>query len=381
MKLRNYGNLLPVLIMTVILTGCKNKEIQHHDDTNSTENTVFAENVVNDKPQESHALFGKNCITEQTFSVELSEYEGEVSFVPYAPSDGNSKFFVEIIQNRTILTTINAYIPDNLTGETFTSLDAVSFWDINYDNSTDILLIQTYGDKSFASVYYGFTPDAYDFERYFIAQPKLSDTLTEKVSALTVNEIRNLISDNKKNGSFSDYKEAFYYVTKLAALEGYVDLGYNLIYFDEDDIPELVTGKESYYVSLYTYKDGTLYMPMNRWAYGVSGNVGYEYVPYKNSLRNYNTEYAGAILYTTYSTMNDQYFMDTVAEVKLVNFDDVNENGILDPEEEGSFASDDVAYLNGEKVHYKECEKYDVGEYELIRPVLSVEELLNMLDK
>lgn len=136
-----------------------------------------------------------------------------------------------------------------------------------------------------------------------------------------------------------------------------------------------MTGKESYYVSLYTYHDDTAYMPMNHWTYGVSRNVGYEYVPYKNSLRNYNTEYAGAILYTTYSTMNDQYLIDTVAEVKHVNFDDVNENGMPDPEEEGSIGYYGVSYINGEEVHYKECEAYDVGIYKYIQPIMSLKEL------
>lgn len=377
MKLNIYKKLILTFIMAGVLIGCENNKLPSPD--NSTENIVSFESTVNHKTQNMYELFGENCIAEQTFFIELSEYEGEVYFVPYAPSDNNPEFFIEIIQDGTILTTINTYVPDDLSGETFTGLDAVSFWDINYDNSTDILLIQTYGDTTFASVYYGFTPDAYDYERYFIAQSDLSDTITAEVSSLTVEEICRFLSDGKKNGSFSDYSEAFFYVTRLAALEGYDDMGYNLIYFDEDNIPELVTGLDNYYISLYTYKDGILYRPIDRWPYGVSGNVGYEYVPYKNSLRNFNTEYAGAIHYTTYSTMNDQYFLDIINEVKFVNFDDVNENGILDPEEESSLGFDCASYLNGEKVPYIECEKCDVGEYEFIRPILSVEELKNLL--
>ena len=199
------------------------------------------------------------------------------------------------------------------------------------------------------------------------------DDKTQKIHELST-------EDCIANQTFSNYKEAFYYVIKQESLEGYDDLGYNLIYFDEDDIPELVTGLNNYYISLYTYKDGMLYRPIDSWSYNISGNVGYEYVPYQNSLRYNNTEYAGAIHYTTYSTMNDQYFIDIVNEVKIVNFDDVNENGILDPEEESFLGINGASYLNGEKVPYIECEKCDVGEYEFIRPILSAEELLRKIE-
>lgn len=369
---------LLVLLSIGILVGCDDKKTPIHDTTQqlSSENT---KDTILSEVKDMQIGFRENCIEEQTFSVELSEYDGDVYFVPYAPTAENPEFSVEIIQNGNLLTTLRESIPDYLESETFTSLDAVSFWDVNYDSCTDIVLIQTYGDTSFATIYYGFASNAYDFERYFIPQRELSDTITNNVANLTIIDIRNYISDSKKNGTFASYQEAYYYVARLATLEGNSDLTYNLIYFDEDDIPELVTGKKDYYVSLYTYKDGTVYMPMDFWAYGVSGNVGYEYVPYKNSMRNYNTEYAGAIHYTTYSTMNEQYLMDTVAEVKHVNFDDINQNGILDPEEENSLGNYGVSYLNGEEVDYKECKKYDVGTYEYMEPIMSLNELTSAL--
>lgn len=187
--------------------------------------------------------------------------------------------------------------------------------------------------------------------------------------------------ESSKKDFSSNYKEDFSQIIKQESLNSNTDLGYNLIYFDEDDIPELVTGLDGYYISLYTYKDGIVYTLMERWPYNISGNIGYEYVPYKNSLRNYNTEYAGAIHYTTYSKMTDQYTIDTVATIKLVNFDDANKNGILDPEEEISLDFSGVTYLNNEEVSYEDCEKYDVGEYEFIRPILSIEDILSSLGR
>ena len=383
---KKYYAFLFALVVSGILTACSEKQDIEKNVTEIIENISDESNDTTDvsdssstteksKADEMREMFGDNCIGEQTFSVELSEYAGEVYFVPYAPSAENPEFSIEIIQNGEVLTTINAYVPESLAGESFSRLDAVSFYDVNYDNCTDIVLIQTYGDTTFTAIYYGFAPDAYDYERYFSVQNQLSDTITSQVANLTIPEIRNFLSDGKKNGTFTSYQEAYTYVSKLSELEGTRDLAYNLIYFDEDDIPELVTGKESYYVNLYTYHDGTVYKPMNHWGYGAGGNAGYEYSPYKNSLRNSNTDYAGAILYTTYAAMNKQYLIETVADIKLVNFDDVNENGMPDPEEEGSIGYYGVLYLNGEEATSEECDAYDIGGYEYIRPIMSLDEL------
>ena len=98
--------------------------------------------------------FGEYCISEQTFEVELSEYNGKVCFVPYRPSE-DEEFHMQIVQNGQAMTELRGYVPEKLEGEAFRSLDAVSFYDVNYDGQTDIVLVETYGDTSFAAVYYG----------------------------------------------------------------------------------------------------------------------------------------------------------------------------------------------------------------------------------
>ena len=126
--------------------------------------------------------FGENCIIEQTFEVELSEYNGKVYFVPFAPSEGHQDLHIQIIQDSKTLADIPSYVPDELAEEKFSSLDAVTFYDINYDGSTDILLIETYGSTSFAAVYYGFDADAEDYERQFISQEQLSENITKQAA-------------------------------------------------------------------------------------------------------------------------------------------------------------------------------------------------------
>lgn len=320
--------------------------------------------------------FGENCIADQTFEVELSQYSGKVYFVPFAPAENGKAFSIQMIQNGEVLTQIDPYVPEGITEDGFTSLDAAAFYDVNYDGNTDIVMIETYGNTSFAAVYYGFDRDSSrDYERRFMAKKQLSKAITEGVSTLTVPEIRNFLSEGKKNGEFSGYGEAYKAVSRLYELEREGTMEYNLIYVDEDTVPELAAGLSGYYVSLYTYHDGTVYTLMDEWAYGAMGNTGYEYSPKKNSLRNYNTDYAGAILYTTYMTIGSSYSIDTEASLVTYNFDDVNGNGMPDEEETGSFGIYSATYMDGEQIASGEEIPYNVGEYEYIDVTMDRAEL------
>lgn len=324
-------------------------------------------------------MFGENCIAEQTFEVELSEYSGKVWFVPYMPSTDKPDFRMQIVQNGEVLKEIKAYVPTELAGEKFCSLDAVSFFDVNYDDLTDIVLIETYGNTAFAAVYYGNnygTPS-------FLSQDRLSEELSRQVEPLTVPGIRSFLSDGIRNGGFSGYQEAYRAVARWYELKelGYtMEPKYDLIYIDDNEIPELVAGINGYYVSLYSYSDGKVYCLMDDWGYGAMGNSGYEYVPKENSLRNYNTDYAGAILYTTYMTVTQGNVIDVSVQIKTYNFDDVNGNGVPDKDEEASLGRYSVSYVNGEEVPEGEPISYDRGEYEYIQGEMSLDELLSKLN-
>ena len=322
--------------------------------------------------------FGESCITSQTFEVELSEYDGKVCFVPFAPA-GEEEFYMQIVKDGNVLTEISPYVPETLSHQAFASLDAVAFDDVNYDGNTDLILIETYGDTAFAAVYYGYAAEGEGGRSYFLVQEELSANLSEQLKQLTIPQIRQHLSGGKKNGEFSDYREAYEAVGRLCELENPDDISFNLIYFDGDDIPELVAGMTGYYVSMYSYSDGKIYTLMDRWAYGAMGNTGYEYAPYKNSLRNYNSDYAGAILYTTYMSVSQNHVLETVVQIKTVNFDDVNQNGIPDEEEAGSIGRYGVNYINDKEASDAECAAYSAGEYKYIEGIMDVEALRTKL--
>ena len=352
--------------------------------TATTKPVEITQSAENDPMKE---MFGENCISDQTFEVKLSEYSEKVWFVPFAPSQDNPEFYMQIIQNGEVLDKIRGYVPKELKDQEFRSLDAVSFFDINYDDATDIVVIATYGDVSFAAVYYGFTEDAWYFEKYFFSQSLLSDNITKELQQLTIPKIRSLISD-KKNGEFSDYKEAYRAVSELCRLANETDNQdsfikweekYELIDIDGDDIPELAAGVPGYFVSLYTYRDGKVYTLMDEWGYGAMGNAGYEYCPGKNSLRNFNADMAGGIMNTTYMTVNDKYSIETVAYIVTYNWDDANRNGALDPEEEETYFNYSVSYIGDREITEEEFLSYDVGEYQYIDPDMSFDEFIAAL--
>lgn len=400
-RLRKISIFVSILSAVAIFTSCGHEQDTADKEADLTENfsveskasgdadstkqasasSDTAEKTLNAENDEMKKLFGENCISEQTFEVELTAYSGKVYFVPYAPFDDDEDFGIEIIQDGEVLTKIRAYVPDELADEKFSSLDAVSFYDVNYDGNTDIVLIENYGDTSFAAVYYGFGEFSYDYEKYFDLQEELSENISSQVETLTIPEIRLFLSGGKKNGEFDDYKEAYRAVSRLHELESEGREEYNLIYFDDDDIPELVAGVDGYYISMYTYSGGKVYTLMNRWGYGAMGNMGYEYSPGMNSLRNYNTDYAGAIVYTTYMTVDDSLCMDVFAQIKTYYFKDINGNGMPDGNELESADNYSRNYdvIAGREITDEEFASYDMGEYEPIIVNMSSEELRSEL--
>lgn len=323
--------------------------------------------------------FGANCIADQTFQASLSEYEEAVWFVPFSPSKSRPEFYMQIMQDGNVLADITAYVPDDFAGKTFQSLDAVSFYDVNYDGGTDLVLIETYGGEQFAAVYYGYPGDGPESPAYFSAQEQLSGHLSDTVSPLSVPDIRSFLSGGKKNGEFESYQEAYLAVCRLREAESGGEDAYGLIHFDDDDVPELAAGASGYHASLYTYGDGTVYTLMDRWPYGVMGNAGYEYVPRKNSLRNRNSDFAGAILYTSYLTMNGKHSLETVVQIETYQFDDANQNGIPDEDELASLGRYSANYIDGKAASQEECDSYEAGTYEYIECPLDYESVAQAL--
>jgi len=158
------------------------------------------------------------------------------------------------------------------------------------------------------------------------------------------------------------------------------DYTYNLIYFDGDDVPELVAALPCF-INMYTYDSGKIYTIIDDWGYGAMGNVGYEYAPYKNTLRNYNADLAGAIVYETYMKINENNEIDYHYEESLTRwlFDDKDDSGYPSDDE---FVDETLYYYGNKKITEEEYNSYVIdGEYEYIEGKMNVDEIMAELGR
>lgn len=169
----------------------------------------------------------------------------------------------------------------------------------------------------------------------------------------------------------SDYKTA--YLELINTVEDSDTLTYDLIYLDDDDIPELVTGHNGFYVNLYTYADGKVHTLMDRWSYGAMGNAGYEYVPKMNSVRNYNSDYAGLVGFTAYCSITAEHTLEATTVIETRLYEDTNGDGI--PQDEEYIPDYQVYFIDGEEISYDEAVSYDAGKYEFIGGELTLDEI------
>lgn len=103
--------------------------------------------------------------------------------------------------------------------------------------------------------------------------------------------------------------------------------------------------------------------------------------PKKNSIKNDNSDYAGAILHRTYMSINETDKLDTVVQIKTYNFDDVNQNGILDEDEMESFGKYSVNYIGSKKITDEEYNSYGTGTYQYIEVPMDIETLKSNLNQ
>jgi len=178
---------------------------------------------------------------------------------------------------------------------------------------------------------------------------------------------------------YSSYKEAYINIINKFE-ERHEDFEYDLIYLDDDDIPELVAGVNGYFVSVYTYSCGEVYLIMDEWGYGAMGNHGYDYIPKGNVICNYNADLAGLIVYTFYGRINENHEIESYYGERLSQwaFKDLNNNYQMD---EGEYNGTDCYYYGNQEITQEEFESYLInGNYESIYGRKSASELIAQLE-
>ena len=83
------------------------------------------------------------------------------------------------------------------------------------------------------------------------------------------NESTDPLTPTKKDNDFTYAKEYIKIIDEFKSEYNNEEIICDLIYFNDDDIPDLVIGILNTNVSLYMYKNGTVYNLVDTWTYGI----------------------------------------------------------------------------------------------------------------
>lgn len=131
---------------------------------------------------------------------------------------------------------------------------------------------------------------------------------------------------------YDSFEEAYLHMLQVySRAYRYSEVECSLVDYDGDAVSELVVEVNSG-ITMYTYKNGNVYKLIDDWGYGAGGNHGYDFIPGKKIIRNYNTDYAGLIMNETYFSieLDGEEVVNNPKYLKQTFFDDVNNNGVPD---------------------------------------------------
>lgn len=130
----------------------------------------------------------------------------------------------------------------------------------------------------------------------------------------TTNEENKTISSTSNNleTNFDFAREYMKIINRIENECSENDIMCDLIYFNNDNIPDLLIENAGYWVSLYIYENGEIYNLIDEWVYGDGGNSGYQYQEKKGTILNYSTDFAGAIISKNILILNLKNEFDTL---------------------------------------------------------------------
>ena len=198
---------------------------------------------------------------------------------------------------------------------------------------------------------------------------------TARALVISSHAVENLSSQSAEWAKAYQWANAYAQQARRLVAEYGNKIRFDLIFFDGDNIPELVVSEPGYWVSMYTYHNGRLYCPMETWPYGAMGNYGYSYLPGANSMLNIDLDSAGAEIWYTFMHTNNQY--DEIEPYLSILYTQLKnpslgwEGGILDY---------GVPYINGIQISQQEFDSYFDREYIYMEGRFTLEGFLNLFE-
>ena len=140
------------------------------------------------------------------------------------------------------------------------SIDEIGFADTNLDHMNDLIVIGRSENGKGAFIVESENgsmrlKNAEDSEEMRTFSVNVTNSIPE--NELSVESVKNLIFGKEYDGTFKTWQEAYRIMTSIEGLH-YDYTNFDLIYFDDDDIPELIVGVISP-VKMYQYEDGQIY--------------------------------------------------------------------------------------------------------------------------
>lgn len=284
-------------------------------------------------------LWDEGADESQTFEVEMTQFERPAKFYTYLNEETGYPMSALVYDGKEI-TISSYYLTDNRIAKDVT---AVGFFDYNADGKTDIIKIGTTEDGEDYVILERSNNNEEYFDRDFALEDVIAGSMT---SPFSIAGVQMTLLGNNPDAYYGDYKSAYVHIVNLFEMQG--NYKYDLIYVDDDDIPELVVDAPGYNMNMYTYENGHVNCMMDGWGYGAMGNTGYEYVPRKNCIFNHNQDYAGAVHKEYYMSKREGAEIETDYSIRLNFFEDVDGDGY--PSEEELALHDEL--IEGDTAYY-----------------------------
>ena len=259
------------------------------------------------------------------FQVTLSEYENPVE-VQIVPGENRSFPEIHIRERGELAETLGIGDLEEHKDSTFESLQQVLFVDYDMDQDTDIIVFYMTDAGRQIQIFEGFEAEANllrpGFENMGFGS-RIADRIRESGMEIGERTFQEVVGYRYgEDYRFFSWQDAYRFVAGLEDILYGEMVCYDLIYVDEDDVPELVVGNQTNpVVDLYTYEDGKVYRIIEDWryrGYGAGRELMRDYLPRGNRIYSLDL-YGGSMVYDEYiDSLDETHHLKTEADTSTV---------------------------------------------------------------